>query len=414
VTLLSRRRFLGAAAALGAAVAFPAVRLGRAAETPLGHIVLLMRENRSFDHYFGRFPGADGLPAGAPVRSATSDCIADPPHDEEAVRSAAATGAFTAPEAGLVFAERDLPLAWALARRFTLCDRYFASVLGPTFVNRLFSVAAAPGGFTDNPSAIEAALLPRPNIVDRLDAAGVEWACYLAHLPDARYNPVAYYPEREPDPRANRTFADFLADAATGRLPAVSWVVPEDPLTEHPASPPQWGQRFAALTARALAASPVWRTCALVLNYDESGGFYDHVPPPATAGYRVPCTVVSPFARPGHVSHTVYDHSSALALVERTFGLAPLGTRDAAASPLEDCFDFDHPAFDPMVFPASPAVTGCPGPPRWAADLLALPLGSHRPAAGPGAELPLGLGGIAVGVAGGVAIGLRRRPRAVE
>ena len=395
-------------AGLGAAVAFPAVRLGRAAETPLGHVVLLMRENRSFDHYFGRYPGADGLPAGAPVTTATLDCVADPPHDEEAARSAAATGTFPAP-ARLVFSERDVPLAWALARRFTLCDRYFASVLGPTFVNRLFSVAASPGGFTDNPSRIDPTLLPRPNLIDRLDAAGVDWACYLAHVPDARYNPVAYYPERESDPRASRTFSEFLSDAATGRLPAVSWVVPEDPLTEHPATPPQWGQRFAALAVQALAKSPVWRDSALVLNYDESGGFYDHVAPPGGAGYRVPCTVVSPFARPGHVSHAVYDHASALALVERTFGLAPLGQRDAAASPLEDCFDFGHPSLDPVVFPGAPAVRGCPPPPRWAADLLAMPLSGTPPAVGPGMELPLGLGGLAAALAGGAAIGLRRR-----
>jgi phospholipase C len=392
-------------------VAFPAVRLGRAAETPLGHVVLLMQENRSFDHYFGRFPGADGLPAGAPVTPATRDCVVDPPHDEEAVRSAAATGAFAAPAARLVFSERQVPLAWALARRFTLCDRYFASVLGPTFVNRLFSVAASSGGFTDNPGRIDTARLPRPNIVDRLDAAGVEWACYLGHTPDARYNPVAYYPERESDPRANRRFSQFLADASAGRLPAVSWVVPEDPLTEHPATPPQWGQRFAALTVRALAASPVWRDTALVINYDESGGFYDHVPPPADAGYRVPCTVVSPFARPGHVSHAVYDHASALALVERTFGLAPLGARDAAASPLEDCFDFGHPTLDPMVFPPSPAVTGCPPPPRWAAELLAMPLSSAPAPAGPGAELALGLGGLGAALAAGAAVGLRWRSR---
>jgi len=411
MTQVTRRRFLGAAAGLAGVVAFPAVRLGRAAETPLGHIVLLMRENRSFDHYFGGFPGADGLPAGAPVTAAAADCIPDPPHDEEAVTAAAASGTFSAPQAHLSFPERRVPLAWALARRFGLCDRYFASVLGPTFANRLFSVAASPGGFRDNPTRIDPALLPRPNIVDRLDAAGVSWACYLAHVPDARYNAVAYYPERESDPRANRTFSDFLADAASGRLPAVSWVVPEDPLTEHPATPPQWGQRFAAVTARALMASPVWRDAALVLNYDESGGFYDHVPPPAGLGYRVPCTVVSPFARPGHVSHEVYDHASALALVERTFGLAPLGSRDAAASPLEDCFDFAHPDPEPVVFPPSPAVTGCPPPPAWAAELLAMPLSPAPPATGPGPALPLGAAGLAAAVAGGAAIGLRWRSR---
>ena len=399
---------------------FPAVRTGRAAGTPLRHVVLLMRENRSFDHYFGRFPGADGIPAGAPVTQAPQDCISDPPHDAQTMRSIAASGTFAAAAARLVFSERDIPLAWALARRFTLCDRYFASVLGPTFANRLVSVAASPGGFTNNPGGIDPALLPRPNIVDLLDAAGLDWACYLARVPDARYNPVAYYPEREADPRASRPFSELLADAAAGRLPAVSWVVPQDPLMEHPTSPPQWGQRFAALTVRALAAGPRWRETAVVLNYDESGGFYDHVRPPAAAGvtygYRVPCTVASPYARTGHVSHVMYDHASALALVERTFGLAPLGARDAAASPLEDCFDFDHPNLEPVVLPPSPAAKGCASPPPWAAELLRMPL----PAAGrPGAprqqlpgELAVGLGGLAAALLGGAAVALRWRSRA--
>jgi phospholipase C len=403
-------------------VAFPAVRVGRAADTPLRHLVLLMRENRSFDHYFGHYPGADGLPPGAPVTPAALDCVPDPPHTTAALGSLAADGDSTNPAARTVFSQQDVPLAWALARRFTLCDRYFASVLGPTFVNRLFSVAASAGGFHDNPHGIDASLLPRPNIVDRLEAAGLDWACYLARVPDTGgYDAVAFYPERQADPRANRSFSDFLSDAAAGRLPAVSWVVPQDPLTEHPPTPPQWGQRFAALTVQAVATSRQWRSSAVILNYDESGGFYDHVPPRriggVSSGFRVPCTVVSPYARPGHVSHSAYDHASVLALVERTFGLAHLGGRDATASPLEDCFDFGRPTLDPVVFPPSPPATGCGAPPAWAAELLARPLSA---AAGPprsspggqaGAELALGLGGLGAALLGGAAIGLRGRAR---
>ena len=401
-------------------MAFPAVRIGRAADTPLRHVVLLMQENRSFDHYFGRYPGADGLPAGAPVVRAALDCGADPPHTAAALAGMADTGDFPGPAARVVFSKQQVPIAWALAGRFALCDRYFAAVRGPTFVNRLFSVAASPGGFTDNPRRIDPSRLPRPNLVDRLEAAGLDWGCYLARVPDARYNPVAFYPEREADPRANRPFSDFLADAATGRLPAVSWLVSEDPLTEHPPAPPQWGQRFAALAVHALATGPRWRETALVLTYDESGGFYDHVRPPAGLGFRVPAIVVSPYARRGHVSHVTYDHASALALVERTFGLPPLGDRDATASPLEDCFDFDHPTLDPVAFPASPPATGCAAPPPWAADLLARPLPAVvRPSPGPahpGAEdargaLALGLGGLGLALLGGAAAGVSWRPR---
>ncbi len=319
-----------------------------------------------------------------------------------------------------VLGERQLPVAWALARRFTLCDRYFASVLGPTFVNRLFSVAASPGGFKDNPPRIDAALLPRPNIVDRLQAAGLDWACYLARVPDeGGYQAVAFYPERQADARANRPFARFLADAAAGRLPAVSWVVPANPLSEHPPTPPQWGQQFVALTVRALAAGPQWRSTALVLNYDESGGFYDHVPPlrsnGLTYGFRVPCTVVSPYARPGHVSHETLDHASVLALIEHTFGLDPLGDRDAAASPLRDCFDFDRATLDPVVLPATPQASGCEPLPSWAADLLSSPVpAAARPAdrpSGIGPELALGLGGLAAGALAGIGIGILQRGR---
>ncbi|MBO0682495.1 MAG: twin-arginine translocation signal domain-containing protein, partial [Candidatus Dormibacteraeota bacterium] len=258
---LTRRGFLQGAAAMGATAAFPAafptILPPRSGETPLRNLVILMRENRSFDHYFGRFPGVDGLPSGSQVKQATTYCLPDPPHDEEAFQGHAEGGGFTG-SALTYFSRQQLPLGWALARRFTLCDRYFASVLGPTFVNRLYSVAASPGGFTDNPSRVDPALLPRPNIVDRLDSAGVSWSCYEVQ-PYSGYNPVAAYPERVHDPRAERSFSDFLADAAAGRLPAVSWVVPQDPLTEHPPTPPPWGQRFAALTVNAVVSGPQWR-----------------------------------------------------------------------------------------------------------------------------------------------------------
>ncbi len=395
---------------------FPAVRLGRAADTPLRHVVLLMRENRSFDHYFGHFPGADGLRSDAPVTPATVDCVSDPPHNATALQALAAGAPFQG-SALTVFSERQILSAWALAHRFTLCDHYFASELNPTFSNRLFSIAGSSGVFRDNPRRIDPALLPRPNIVDRLEAAHLDWACYLARVPDTGgYNAVAFYPERASDPRANRSFNDFLADAAAGRLPAVSWVVPQDPLTEHPPTPPQWGQRFADLTVHAVAAGPRWRQSAVILNYDESGGFYDHVTPPAGYGFRVPCTVASPFAKPGHVSHATYDHASVLALVERTFGLAPLTDRDAAADPLTDCFDFRRPTSSPITFPAAHEVAGCTVPPDWAANLLATPLPEHATTGAASSSGPpelavgvtAGLGAVAIGAA---AVALRRRSR---
>ena len=134
--MLTRREFLGAAAAGAAVAAFPAIRVGRAAGTPLKNIVVLMQENRSFDHYFGLFPGAEGLPPCAPLAHAASLCLAAPPHDIHAARTEASNGfdAVGGATALSYYTGRELPYYWALAGRYTLCDHYFCSALGGTAI----------------------------------------------------------------------------------------------------------------------------------------------------------------------------------------------------------------------------------------------------------------------------------------
>ncbi len=396
---LTRRRFLAATAGLAGALAFPGVRIGRAAETPIKHVVLVMQENRSFDHYFGLFPGVDGFPPCADVRRAPSLTLLDPPHDTDSVRAEYANPqAFDVIGGGKTrtyYTGEDIPYYWALAQRFALCDRYFCSVLGPTFPNRLYSVAASSGGFKNNPSSIDPALLPRPTLVDRLDEAGVSWGCYLANLPAGyqpspdslpiSFNPVTYYPERRTDRRALRTYDDFLADAARGTLPAVSWVVSQDPLSEHPAASVDWGERFVALTVNSIAAGPAWNRTAIVFNYDENGGFYDHVAPPTVDergfGFRVPCIVISPWVKAGHVSSQVYDHTSVMAFVRRVFGLRPVNEREAKARPLEEMFDFGHPELAFVSYPPGHRLNPSLTPRDWYARLLSLPIpAGSRPA----------------------------------
>jgi len=427
--LLTRRRFLAAAAGLAGGLAFPAVRLGRAAPAPVEHVVIVMQENRSFDHYFGLFPGADGLPACAPVTHAASPRIPDPPHVTNVVRAEfenpAAWDLLGGARARTYYTGEDLPYYWALAHRFTLCDRYFCSVLGPTFPNRLYAVAASAGDFRDNPRSIDPALLPRPNLADRLDEAGVDWACYMTSLPAGYrpspgapplpYNPITYYPERRADPRALRTYDEFLRDAARGSLPAVSWVISEDPLSEHPPGAVTWGERYAALTINSIAAGPAWERSAVILTYDENGGFYDHVSPPQVDGrgygFRVPCMVVSPWAKPGHVSSRVYDHTSVIAFLRLAFGLRALNSREERASPLEDVFDFSHPERGFVSYPEGRRLEGEPAPESWYGRLLSLPIPrgetvtapAPRPLCPPRPDLP---GGVAAGLlAGAVTLG---------
>src|ERR1700704_4551112 len=167
-TVLTRREFIGAAAAGAALAAFPAIRIGRAAGTPLRNIVVLMQENRSFDHYFGLFPGAEGLPPCTPLTHATSLCLGAPPHDIAAARQEAAGGfdAVGGAAALTYYTARDVPYYWALAGRFALCDHYFCSALGGTAINRTFSVAGAAGSIRDN-ATLATATLPGVNIADR-------------------------------------------------------------------------------------------------------------------------------------------------------------------------------------------------------------------------------------------------------
>ncbi|HEX6351085.1 MAG TPA: alkaline phosphatase family protein [Candidatus Dormibacteraeota bacterium] len=425
---LSRRRFLAAVAGLAGGLAFPGVRLGRAAETPIEHVVLLMQENRSFDHYFGLFPGAEGFPPCSPVKPAPSLTLLDPPHDTDSARAEYHGGrndefeVLGGGKALTYYTGEDLPYYWALAHRFTLCDRYFCSVLGPTVPNRLYALAASAGGYKNNPAVIDPALLPRPTLVDRLEEARISWACYSAHAATSypsSFSAVGYYPERRADPRAQRSYADFLSDAARGTLPAVSWVLPAEPLSEHPPDPIQWGERFAALTINSVAAGPAWERSALILNYDENGGFYDHVAPPQVDargfGFRVPCIVVSPWARAGHVSAQVLDHTSVLAFIRSVFGLRPINDREAAATPISDAFDFGHAERSFVSYRDRRRLSSDEVPVDWYADLLAMPVPAGAAPEVPAARPPcppappdLTAGAVAAAAAGGLTLAAAR------
>ena len=384
--MLTRRELLLAGAgAAAAALTFPAVRIGRARDTPIQNFILLMQENRSFDHYFGLFPGVDGLPDCAPLTHAGTYCQIDPSHG-----IAAARGVFDAEVQGVTdlvalwerkgliyYTGADLPYYWALANRFTLCDRYFCSALGPTDMNRVISIAGDPGMVREN-STLSTATVPPLSLPDRLDAAGIEWKCYCANLPAFAEHQVHYFPRQRDDPRTERPFSELVDDAAAGRLPPVSWVVTQEPVDEHPDNDVRWGERFTALALNTVASGPQWKNAAFVLNYDENGGFYDHVRPPQVdefgLGFRVPCIVASPYAKPGHISSSVYDHCSTLALIERTFGLEPMTGRDRLADPFQDVFDFAHPEPSFIDYRERP-LTGCSGTPTgWFGDLLAQPV----------------------------------------
>jgi phospholipase C len=212
-----------------------------------------------------------------------------------------------------------------------------------------------------------------PNIGDRLSTAGISWAWYnegwnlvkpwamksafgrdsgSAVLDTTRiyvphHNPFQYYPSWFANVRAGhiRDSEDFLADARAGRLPGVSFIKASGAHDEHSAdSAPQWGERWVMGLLHALGASPVWDKTAVIITYDEGGGFWDHVRPPKPdiygCGTRIPALLISPWARRGYVDQRTADTTSVLAFIEARFGLPPLQKRDAHAYNLLDGMRF--------------------------------------------------------------------------
>jgi len=345
-------------------------------------VVVLMLENRSFDHYFGARSlvegreEVDGLvegmsnphPDGTPVaiHPADKNCIKDPPHGWTSCHDQFNEGAndgFVSEhqqrhgddEAHRVmgyFDRATLPIYYALADAHALCQRWFCSLLTSTWPNRFYSLAAQNGGTLGNSAAMvddgkggEERLI-FPSIFDRMNDAGVPWRVYFSNAPFSML-----LPSIQPTNETFTTLDDFFSDAEVGALPRFSLLEPTYGRNDdHPPTHPLAGQVLVASIYEALASSPHWDSCLFVITYDEHGGFFDHVPPPTVPddraeegfgqlGFRVPALVAGPWVRSGHTSDTVYDHTSVLALTELLWDLEPLTARDAAANDLTELLD---------------------------------------------------------------------------
>ncbi len=369
------------------ATKFGSILDGAPSDSGIDHVVIVMMENRSFDSYLGWLAKdwqywRDGrsrygknfavvgnqsqtytAPDGTQVQTAPHRKIAgpinvwegcghnDPGHGWDAGR-AERDGGFLAAGSGNdvlaleYFRDFDLPVYAALARRFTIADHWFASVLGPTYPNREYHVSGQSGGHKDNYLPIVENGFQWTAIFDRLSAAGVSVCDYASDFPTF----ALFGPRSQP---FLRTYDDFQTDAAAGNLPAVSYVEPhfvgDAENDDHPLADPRGGQLFIRDVLRTLVNSPAWNRSLLIINYDEWGGFFEHVPPPIVpddrastvdednfgqCGFRIPNFIVSPYALPNYVDHTQYDHTSVLRFLEWRFLGAPAnGTQGNPANP---------------------------------------------------------------------------------
>lgn len=377
--MVGRRDFLrtglgvAGAATLGSGVAAacapapgPLIRRGPGPEAGIDHIVVVMMENRSFDHLLGWLPGADGRPDGAVFLDDDGDAHepyrydgwascgdADPGHSRTAGFRQFNDGAC---DGWLKESPDTFPISYLTADQlgfwgpaapaWTVCDRYFSAFMGPTWPNRFYLHCAQAPSDRNRIVGVD-----MPTIWDRVAAAKLEGRYYFTDAPFAALLGLRHL-------LVSRTVDQFETDARQGRLPHVSFVDPgfliSGPVGTssdyHPVSDIRAGDAFLHRIYEAVTNSPNWERTVLVVTFDEWGGFADHVVPGTAPdrraskgygqrGFRVPCLVASPLARRGHVDHGVYDHASVLAMIEWAFDLAPLTERDAAANNLADVLD---------------------------------------------------------------------------
>ncbi len=371
------------------------------------HVVIVVQENRSFDNIFAGFPGAHAHTFGylhdgtkVPLEQITFDASEDISHEyRDAVSdidggkmdgfdlrenySGGSVGRF----AYSYIARKEVAPYWTLAKRFVLADRMFPTILGASFTAHLALVASmanvsptetlinyptrepwgcdAPAGTTtelfDQSGVFEPGPFPcfttMHTMADTLDAAHVSWKYYAPAVNGSdlggqvwstfdAISTVRYGPDWKR--RVISPPSKILVDAGRNALPSVAWVMPDWAWSDHPDSYSDAGPSWIAAIVNAIGKSKDWNSTAIVILWDDWGGFYDNVPPPNVdfrgLGIRVGCLIVSPYVKP-HVVHTQYEFGSILRFIEDAFRLPRLGSRaagytDRRASNIVDSFDF--------------------------------------------------------------------------
>jgi phospholipase C len=371
--------------------------------TQIQHIVFIVRENRSFDHYFGLFPGADGAST-APISNgqiinlghATDATPQDLCHEQPCALLGIDHGKMDGFDLLIggnkdnefvsytQMWQQDIPNYWTYAQKFVLSDHMFSSAFTDSFPNHLFTVGATSDGVInipysspDNTGEINNlpwgcdaesdvtvqqvddngnidAVFPCfdfPVLPQSLSTAGVTWKYYAVPEDTVGYNFStldAIDSIRNGPLWTSNVVSDlnFINDALTGNLPQVTWLTTGRHTTEHPPQSVCDGENWTVNQINAIMQGPDWPSTAIFLMWDDFGGFYDHVPPPGEDQYglgaRVPFLIISPYAIPGHISSTQYEASSVLKFIEERFGLPPLTARDANANDITDSFNFSQ------------------------------------------------------------------------
>src|SRR5579862_1531195 len=393
----------------------PVKQAGTITKGPAGmelikHVVFIIKENRSFDHYFGAFPGAVGAKYGrtstgqwVPLTPAPDQTMNDVAHSWFAAQTGMNGGKMNGwdlNDGGNVngnllaytqMTQAEIPNYWKYAQYYALGDHMFSSIHADSFPNHLYTIAATSGGVhsipvdpTKNNGQLGAGVGwgcdDAPNVTvkmmdeegevseqfpcfefqtlaDNLNSAGVSWKYYAPSKGEAgyvfsTYNAIGHI-RNGPDWTQNVVSdSQFAIDAKNGNLPAVSWLV-SGKTNEHPPNSTCYGENWTVTQMNALLSGTQGASTAVFIVWDDFGGFYDHIVPPALdlygLGPRVPFLMISPYVKPGYISHTRYEFSSVLKFIEELFGLPALSLRDANANDITDSFNFKQAPLAPLT-----------------------------------------------------------------
>ena len=324
---------------------------GKSLGSLVEHVVIVVKENHTFDNYFGRFPGVDGQR----LKPAANPPPDDPSHNHQAWMQRNSDQLHK-----VQYTEADIPPYFALARQYTLCDHYFSEIAGPSTPNHLMLIAAdAP--IINNPHHHS-----RPGVKDTYNMKSLPSALEKAGLTWGNFGGYAFHYIQELAAHPSNHTSDMFAHAAAaGKLPQVSWLYAEGKpsLSEHPTQNVTDGAEWTARQIQAVVDGGLWERSVIFITWDDWGGWFDHVVPrnvekwdPAKAqrpsdaypalkgqqfryGSRVPCLVVSPYAKRGHVSKTQRSHVSLVKFCQSLLGLRPINARLKDADDMMDCFD---------------------------------------------------------------------------
>jgi phospholipase C len=373
--------------------------------TPIKRVIYLILENRSFNNIFGTFPGVLGTKIGVskgkevPLAGCPDWLPGDLPHDRLAFLTCLndgkmdgfGTGPYGPHYAYTQMHESQVPNYWHWAREYALSDHFFASEGGPSYPNHFFTIAGTSGGVIDNPENIETRVagdkkfkswgcdaigndvfvfvkddqgnltkhdtcFTFPTVGEQLSHTGVDWACYSA-VPGQEgyfwnaYNGVSQVFHSDQWHTNMHPVDSLIDDIKANKLPAVTWVTPRFELSDHPPCSTSFSHNWTTDIVNAVMTSDMWPHTAIFITWDEWGGFYDPVIPPAVddlgLGIRVPLLTISPYAKRGVIDDVVGEFSTPLRFISDNWGLPYLTDRIAKTNDMMHLFDFSAPPRPP-------------------------------------------------------------------